>query len=217
MTEQASTGRAGDRRRAADGDDDSEWEKRRREILEAAAEVFFQRGFDRGTTKEVAARVGLTQPAIYHYVGSKQDLMIEIARQVDADFSAAIAEALASGTDPVTQLRGVVYSFMRALSRNRRSFAVYWKEYRAIPPEVARSVTAHQRTFIEQVSRLVTQVQELGVLPADQPTEIVTQGILGMLSWTYWWYRPDGPSTPDDIARGFLALIGLSEDEETSS
>jgi hypothetical protein len=34
-----------------------------------------------------------------------------------------------------------------------------------------------------------------------------------MLSWTYWWYRPDGPSTPDDIARGFLALIGLREDE----
>lgn len=191
--------------------DDSAWDRRRREILEAAAEVFFQRGFDRGTTKEVAARVGLTQPAIYHYVGSKQDLIIEIARQVDRDFTVMQAEALASSSDPVEQLRNVVYAFARALARNRMSFAVYWKEYRAIPPEVAKSVAADHRTFIDQVSQLVVQAQERGALPADQPTDIVTQGILGMLSWMYWWYRPDGPYSPDDIARGFLALIGLRD------
>jgi AcrR family transcriptional regulator len=209
VTQQASTDPTGDRKRPAEADD-SEWDKRRREILEAAAEVFFHRGFDRGTTKEVAARVGLTQPAIYHYVGSKQDLIVEIARQVDRDFSDAIAEALASSSDPVEQLRSVVYAFAHALTRNRLSFAVYWKEYRAIPPEVAKSVAADQRVFIEQVSRLVAKAQERGVLPAEQPTEIITQGILGMLSWMYWWYRPEGPSTPDDIARGFLALIGMS-------
>jgi len=189
----------------------SEWGRRRREILDAAAEVFFLRGFDRGTTKEVAGRVGLTQPAIYHYVGSKQDLIVEIARQVDGDFSAAIDSAMATSSDPVEQLRSVVYAFTDALSRNRLSFALYWKEYRAIPPDVAKSVAAHQRNFIGQVSDLVAQAQERGALPATQPTEIVTQGILGMLSWMYWWYRPDGPYRPDDIARGFLALIGLPE------
>jgi AcrR family transcriptional regulator len=193
----------------AAGVPDSEWDRRRRDILEAAAEVFFLRGFDRGTTKEVAARVGLTQPAIYHYVGSKQDLLIEIARQVDGDFSTAISSALATSSDPVEQLRSVVYAFTDALTRNRLSFAVYWKEYRAIPPDVAKSVTAHQRNFIDQVSNLVAQAQDRGALPAAQPTEIITQGILGMLSWMYWWYRPDGPYSPDDIARGFLALIGL--------
>jgi AcrR family transcriptional regulator len=145
------------------------------------------------------------------YVGSKQDLKIEIARQVDADFSVATAEALASDPDPVQQLRNVVYAFTRALTRNRLSFAIYWKEYRAIPPDVAKSVAAHQRTFIEQVSDLVAKAQERGALPAEQPTEIITQGILGMLSWMYWWYRPEGPYTPDDIARGFLALIGLRD------
>jgi AcrR family transcriptional regulator len=196
---------------------DSEWARRRREILDAAAEVFFLRGFDGGTTKEVAARVGLTQPAIYHYVGSKQDLLVEIAREVDGDFSTAIAGALAASSDPVDQLRSVVYAFTGALTRNRLSFAVYWKEYRAIPPDVAKSVAAHQRTFISQVGDLVAKAQDRGVLPAAQPTEIITQGILGMLSWMYWWYRPEGPYRPDDIAHGFLALIGLPEIEGSGS
>jgi AcrR family transcriptional regulator len=208
---------SGPRPGRAAGDPDSEWDRRRREILEAAAEVFFHKGFDRGTTKEVAARVGLTQPAIYHYVGSKQDLIIEIARQVDNEFSEAMAGALSTSSDPVEQLRSVVYAFTDALSRNRLSFALYWKEYRAIPPNVAKSVSAHHRTFIEQFSDLVRKSQALGALPADQPTEIVSQGLLGMLSWTYWWYRPDGPSSPADIARGFLALVGLLEPSEGKS
>jgi AcrR family transcriptional regulator len=193
-------------------DPDSEWARRRHEILEAAAEVFFHRGFDRGTTKEIAARVGLTQPAIYHYVGGKHDLITEIARQVDVEFTTMLDQALAGTSDPSEQLRRVVYGFTDALARNQLSFALYWKEYRSIPPEVAKPVAIHQRAFVDRVTKVVAACQDIGALPPDQPTEIVTQGILGMLSWTYWWYSPDGPHTQADIARGFLAVLGFAGD-----
>jgi AcrR family transcriptional regulator len=205
----SSTGDKGDPARGPDRHGD--WDRRRREVLEAAAQVFYLRGFERGTTREIAALVGLTQPAIYHYVGSKHDLLVEIARQVDRDFAASTAAAFRASTDPVEQLRSVIFAFTAALARNRYSYAVYWKEYRTFPPEVARAVAADTRTFIEQLTQLVERVQAVGALPADQPTEIVTNGLLGMLSWMYWWYQPDGPHTPDGIARAFIALIGLPD------
>ena len=192
-------------------DHDSAWERQRRDILDAAAEVFFHKGYDRGTTKEIAARVGLSQPAIYHYVGGKEELLVEIARQVDSDFTAGMVQALARSSDPVEQLRNLIYAFTDALARNQLSFALYWKEYRAIPASAAKSVSAHHRAFVEKFTELVAEAQKLGALPADHPTDIIAQGILGMLSWMYWWYRPESPSTPDDIARGFLALLGLQE------
>jgi AcrR family transcriptional regulator len=43
-----------------------EFEAKRRAILEGASEVFVRRGFAAGTTKEIAAEVDLSQPAIYH-------------------------------------------------------------------------------------------------------------------------------------------------------
>ncbi|MDT7704672.1 MAG: hypothetical protein QOG20_279 [Pseudonocardiales bacterium] len=189
--------------------DDGDWDRRRREILEAAAKVFFRHGFERGTTKEIAALAGLTQSGIYHYVGSKHDLLVEIARQVDRDFSASTAAAFRASADPVAQLRDVIYAFTAVLARNRYSYAVYWKEYRTFPAEVARAVAADQRTFIEQTTQLVERAQEAGALPADQPTEIITNGLLGMLAWMYMWFEPDGPHTPDSIGRAFIALIGL--------
>lgn len=204
-------------RRAPYPADDGDWDRRRREILEAAAQVFFRHGFERGTTKEIAALVGLTQSGIYHYVGSKHDLLVEIARQVDRDFSASTTAAFNASTDPVAQLRDVIYAFTAVLARNRYSYAVYWKEYRTFPAEVARAVAADQRTFIEQATQLVRRAQDAGALPDDQPTEIVTNGLLGMLAWMYMWFEPDGPHTPDSIARAFIAMIGLPPGPPTAT
>ena len=185
-----------------------DWNRKRREILDAAAEVFFRRGFTGGTTKEIAAKVGISQPSIYHYVGSKEDLMVEIARQVARDFTITLNAALGAHDDPVAKLGAVIDSFVASLVLNQRTFAVYWKEYYSLPPAVAQEVSADQRAYVQRFESLVGDVQRAGYLPADQPTRIISEGILGMMSWMHWWYRP-GEFDQQQVATAFRALIGL--------
>lgn len=187
---------------------DAAWERRRRQILDVAAEVFFERGFHRGTTKEIAEKVGLTQPAIYHYVGSKDDLLSEIARQVDRDFSSALEHSIASEEDPVGRLRALIASFVDMVVLNQRTFAVYWKEQTSIAPAVHEETKADQRRYVARIEAVVADVQAIGVLPAHRPTHIIAEGIIGMLSWLYWWYRP-AVHQPAEIAEVFCDLIGL--------
>lgn len=189
---------------------DLEWDERRRAILDGAAEVFFERGFHRGTTKEIAEKVGLTQSAIYHYVGSKDDLLAEIARQVDKDFSAALDASLASSDDPVEQLIDLIHSFVAALVINQKTYAVYWKEQNAIPAEAKAETEADQRAYVKRIEAIVEAVQKKGALPADHPTHVIAEAIIGMMSWTYWWYRPDGAHDDTQIANAFCDLIGLT-------
>lgn len=190
---------------------DAGWERRRREILDGAAEVFFERGFHRGTTKEIAERVGLTQSAIYHYVGSKDDLLSEIARQVDHDFSRALERSIASTDDPVARLRAVIGSFVDMIVLNQRTYAVYWKEQTSIVPQVYEETNADQRRYVERIEAVVADVQALGVLPAHRATHVVAEAIIGMLSWLYWWYR-SGVHEPSEIAAAFCEIIGLPAD-----
>jgi AcrR family transcriptional regulator len=192
---------------------DKGWERRRREILDGAAEVFFERGFHRGTTKEIAEKIGLTQSAIYHYVGAKDDLLAEIARQVDHDFSRALDESIASSDDPVARLRSLIGSFVDMIVLNQKTFAVYWKEQTSIPPAVYEETLADQRRYVRRIEQVVGDVQAMGVLPADRPTHVVAEGIIGMLSWLYWWYRPGVHSTAE-IAASFCDLIGLAPVDE---
>lgn len=51
---------------------------RRNQILDAAAEVFAEKGFARATTKEIADRADVSEGTIYNYFAAKEDLLIGI-------------------------------------------------------------------------------------------------------------------------------------------
>ncbi len=187
------------------------WAVKRRAIINGAAQVFFERGFQRGTTKEIAERVGLTQSAIYHYVGSKDDLLSEIARQVDHDFSDALDRAVEASADPVVQLRAIITSFVAMMVTNQAAYGVYWTEQTSIRADVKAETDADQRRYVHRVEAIVTQVQQRGLLGHGHPTHVIAEAIIGMMSWLYWWYVPDGVHAPDEIARAFCDLIGLGQ------
>lgn len=183
---------------------------RKRQILEQAAAVFYERGFAAGTTKEIASRVGLTQPAIYHYVGSKETLLREIALQVRRDMNAALERALAPGHDALAQLRRLIAEFTAAIVANRMTFTVYLKEQDAIPDDLREVMRIEERAFVERVAGIVKQLQDADVLPPG-PTRVITEAVLGMITWVHQWYRPDAGSTPAQIAEMFLATLALDE------
>jgi AcrR family transcriptional regulator len=185
-----------------------EFDSKRRDILEGASEVFVRRGFAAGTTKEIAAEVDLSQPAIYHYVGSKADLLREIALHVDREMIAALEAGLASSEDPEGKLRGVIHEFTAAVVRDRRAFAVFWQELHSLEPDVREKIAADERDFVAKVGRLVTALQKTGRMPAGPPV-VLAEAVLSMPSWMYHWYRPGGKLRAKDIADIYCRLIGL--------
>ncbi|PXY25503.1 hypothetical protein BA062_25400 [Prauserella flavalba] len=163
-----------------------------------------------GTTKEIAAEVGLSQPAIYHYVGSKSDLLREIALQVDRDLFAALESGIARSTNPAEQLRGIIEEYTAAVVRDRRVFAVFWQEGHSLPQEIQDRIREDQRDFITRVGKIVARLQRSKVLPPG-PVAVMARAILSMPSWMYHWYLPEGQMTATEIADVYCRLIGLGE------
>ncbi|WP_062463345.1 TetR/AcrR family transcriptional regulator [Demequina soli] len=56
---------------------------RRREILQAALEIFGQKGFNNGPLAEIADQVDMTHAGILHHFGSKDRLLVEVLRYRD--------------------------------------------------------------------------------------------------------------------------------------
>lgn len=56
---------------------------RRRDILDAAVEIFGSKGFTGGTLQEIADQVGMTHAGILHHFGSKDQLLLEVLRHRD--------------------------------------------------------------------------------------------------------------------------------------
>ena len=51
---------------------------RRAQILETAARIFCEKGFDKASMEDVADAVGLTKAGLYHHIGSKDELLFAI-------------------------------------------------------------------------------------------------------------------------------------------
>jgi AcrR family transcriptional regulator len=184
-------------------------EAKRREILAGAARVFYRRGFAAGTTKEIAAEVGLSQPAIYHYMGAKDDLLREIALKVDEDLMSALERGLARGSTPKEQLRAVIEEFVAAIIDNQQSFEVYLREFTSFAPDLQAKVTRDERRFMVRLANLVEQAQaEEGFAPGAKPM-VAAQGIAGMVCWIFHWYRPGKELNPQGVADVLSTLIGV--------
>lgn len=186
------------------------YDDRLRGILDGAADVFYERGFQQGTLTEIAERVGLTQPALYHYVRSKDQLLQHIMRQVANDLTGALERALVVDGTATARLRAIIDEVTAAIITNRKTFAVYWQELKSLPEELREAIRSDERAFVDGIAAVVSGAQEEGTLPADQPTWVLTEAILGMVCWLYQWYSPKGPLSGEEIAFAFSRLLGLA-------
>lgn len=185
-----------------------EWEAKRRQILDVAAELFAEKGFAGGTTRDIAQRVGLTQPAIYYYVGSKDDLMSMLAAGVDEAFYGKVEAAIESTTEPIERMRAVIHAFVDAMNLHHGVIGLRFTESRLLPKPVAATLEEDERRFVRLFEGAVRDAMAAGALASDRPPHVVSLGILGMLSWMFRWYSPEA-FDPTEVADTFCDLLGL--------
>jgi AcrR family transcriptional regulator len=110
------------------------------EILKAARELFLQQGVENVTTRQIAARVGISQTALYVYFSSKEQMLDALAEDAWRSLAAALAAADpedAEGSDPVSRLRAILSAYMRFWLRRPDDYRIIFmrKAMRPCPSE----------------------------------------------------------------------------------
>ena len=67
---------------------------RRGEVLDAAMAVFAEKGYDCGTMREIAERLGVTEPALYRHYASKEALFSDLVAQAGDHIAARAAAGM---------------------------------------------------------------------------------------------------------------------------
>jgi TetR/AcrR family transcriptional regulator len=83
----------------------------RQRILDAAAEVFAERGFGGAGVDEIARRAGVNKAMLYYYVGDKAALFGEVVSASVGRISEVVTAALAETDDPCDRLRAIPRAF----------------------------------------------------------------------------------------------------------
>jgi AcrR family transcriptional regulator len=172
-----------------------------RGILAAALEAFCERGFHGATMRQIASLAGVTPANVYNYFAAKDDLLLEILRRASADQLAAVEAAVdAAAGDVRSRFEAAVYAYVLFEAERRDECLVSSSELRYLGPAHRARIVACRDREQEIFERLVARGVADGVFATPHPDEACL-AILTMASGVPLWYRPDGPLSPDDVAR----------------
>jgi AcrR family transcriptional regulator len=170
----------------------------RQRLLDAAAEVFAERGFAGASIDEIAVRAGHTKGAVYSNFTGKDDLFIAL---IDSHLTLEAAE-IDDGFDSVTDVAGLLGRLRSAdvmpTHGDRTRFLLFseFRLYALRHPDVARRLADWERSALAEMEKRVDGVlQRLGLtppLPAVRLAALLQS--LGAGLEMFHHLDPDGPT-----------------------
>ncbi|HET9094037.1 MAG TPA: TetR/AcrR family transcriptional regulator [Solirubrobacteraceae bacterium] len=183
------------------------YDRRQEAVVRAAARVFAQRGYDQTTIQELAESIDLAAGGIYHYVGSKEQLLELICDQLMAPLLEAARALLEDVAEPDEQLRALVRLWVQHVTEHRDHMLVFQQERHVIERGARwRRIREDRKRFELMLEGLIAPLHAAGRLAvADERLAIAA--LLGMVNHTAQWYRPRGRLSPAQIADGYVDLL----------
>lgn len=178
----------------------------RDEILEAAAQIFSQKGFHAASMQDIAQAVHLQKASLYHHVNSKQEILLAILDRALDLLIAQMEAVLSEPAPPDVKLSRAIETYLQAMLDHRDIAAVLLLEHRSLEPGYQSRHIPHRDRFEALWRDLIQEGMETGVFCCVDAT-LAVRALLGVMNWTITWYRPDGSLTSVEIARQFANLF----------
>ncbi len=154
----------------------------RAEILEAAGQVFAEKGFDRATGREICDRAGANPAAINYYFGGMEGLYAAAVEEAHGRLLTLekMSSAIAGKTDPAAKLKAIIELAVDLLTGPTSSSWVLRVFGRELVTPSAALESLIERQGIPKLRILKSIVAELMQLPEDHPA--VSRGLLTLVA-----------------------------------
>lgn len=181
-------------------------EFRRAKILDAASQLFFEKGFKGTTLDDIAVHIGVTKPLIYNCFTSKSDLLTEVCNRTTA-FAADLAQEARDAQGAATErLRQFGRDLTLRVIEGRIYIAVLFREEKHLPPESLTALKRERRRFNAALTTLLEEGRATGEFQFGN-MEVALQAITGMTTWIFTWYQPASAIPADQIADEMGQLV----------
>ena len=164
-----------------------------------------ERGFHQTSLDDVAARLGVSKPTIYHYLGNKDQVLLEcvtigLAQLLTAADSAR--QVPGTGADRLT-------SFLRRYAEvNMDDFGrcVIRTSEEALAPDSRRQFRALKRKIDEALRELIKEGMADGSVAPGDP-RMLGFALAGALNWPARWHDPAGTQSTEALADQLVAWL----------
>ncbi len=175
-------------------------------ILEAAAQIFREKGYHAASMQDIAEAVRLQKASLYYHVSSKQEILFDLLERA-LDLLIEQQEAvLALPLPPEQKLRQAMKTYMQTLTNHQALSSVLLLEHRSLEPELRLRHIPKRDRYESLWRALIQEGKNAGVFNSADPV-FAARALLGVMNWTITWYKPGGPLSAEQIANEYANLL----------
>lgn len=180
-------------------------ERKRIEILRAAAGVFRRRGYHGASVDQIASALDMAPGNLYYYFRNKEDILY-----VCHDYSLGLIlkelkEVEQSQLPPDRQIHRLIVAFVHLFIDVLHGTA-WTLEVEALSPPLLKKVIAKRDRIDKGFRMVLTEGMRTGLFARRDP-KLAAFVIFGAINWIPRWYDPAGGATSHEIAQAFADYL----------
>lgn len=176
-------------------------------MLKTAAGVFAERGFHGASMRDIAARLGVRQAAIYYYFPSKTAILEAICREGITAFVERLGAIYAAPLPIEEKLNRAIRAHLEPLLEQRFYVHAFLYQRRELPKSVRRPLDAQAHAYEALWRAIIEEGQRNGAVAKDLDPQLAMLAILGMCNTVARWSRPASEFGLDRVAGEFTRLV----------
>jgi AcrR family transcriptional regulator len=168
-------------------------DRRREEIVDAAADLFEREGYSRASLGDLAALVGMAKPTLYHYFGRKDEILFAIHDDLITRLMDRQEQRLKSTHLREDQLLLEVMGDILEMIDTRSGYVrTFFEHHRELDAEMQPLILEKWDRYQKMVEEVIDSGIKSGVF-RQTDAHLASLAMFGMCNWAYKWYEPGGP------------------------
>jgi AcrR family transcriptional regulator len=178
---------------------------KREAILKTAAQLFLEKSYDRTSLNDVARRLNITKPALYHYFHNKEEILLGCYRWGTALIERSLNTIAAQYGSGLQKVEAFIYSYANAMTVNFGRCVMRMDEG-DLSGEARGEVRAYKRKIDRRLRSFIQEgIADGSIVACD--AKIAAFSIAGALNWICMWYEPAGTLSAEEIATQFVRTL----------
>ncbi|HSO20652.1 MAG TPA: TetR/AcrR family transcriptional regulator [Desulfosarcina sp.] len=193
-------------------------QRRRRQIVDAAVELFIENGFHKSTTRQIAKAAGVSIGSLYEYVASKEDILYLVCDAIHAEMERGMADALERAARRGNPLAEVVREYLLVCDRMSDHILLIYQETQSLPHKWRRVVLENEVRITGLFTRALAQLMAAGEIPllSETAMDLMAHNIAVMgHMWTFRrWFLGRHYTIEDYIRQQTAFILNMCHTEE---
>jgi AcrR family transcriptional regulator len=155
---------------------------RREKVIDAAAEVFADKGFHGASTADIAEKIGIQQGSLYYYFDSKETALQEVCELGMGAYLEAIREVAKMDGNADFKMAELVSNHLNALDGALPYISTYLYERRALSDGRSERLNDMVRCYEETLEKILVDGVNRGELPDGLNCTLASLYVMSMFN-----------------------------------